>query len=227
LRKLETGTVPVGGGLYALNGEIDGIDLKNEETTSVEFGYTGKLSDHVTLNVNTFYQRLSNLIGYNTTIDGFGLSHFKAANIDGADSYGGEVELAYQDKDKKLSAWYSYEHFELDQKNQPIRAFLPPTYKFGLTARFFLPADFVFNANYLFKDTTPKNPFVEVDDADIRSFNRLDLTISRKFAKGNGEFMLGVSDLFNKTNQAILETVVVSSHNMPGRTFFARVQLHF
>ena len=62
---------------------------------------------------------------------------------------------------------------------------------------------------------------------DPHSFNRLDLTLSRKFAKGNGELMIGVADILNKTTDPFFDTGYLTANETPGRTFFARLQIKF
>jgi len=61
----------------------------------------------------------------------------------------------------------------------------------------------------------------------LHSFNRLDLTLSRKFAKGRGEFMIGVADVLNKTTDPVFEAGHFTAHETPGRMFFAGLQLKF
>jgi iron complex outermembrane receptor protein len=230
LRKLEAHTMPLDAigfpGFYGINGNVPD-DLKNEETWSAEIGYTGKLTRHTTLSVNTFYQRMDNLIGYVDVADGGAPGDtYVAKNIAGADSYGAEVELAYEDSKKKLSVWYAYESFQPDQEGQHLRSFLPVEDKFGITGRLFMADGWTFNANYKFNGVTPKNPLIAADTS-LDSYHRLDLTLSKKIAKGNGEIMIGVSDVFNKTTQAVSETATNSGHTTPGRTFFARFQMNF
>jgi hypothetical protein len=60
-----------------------------------------------------------------------------------------------------------------------------------------------------------------------QSFHRLDLTLSRKFAKGKGELMIGVADVLNKTNSPVFDSGYLSAHETPGRMFFGRVQIKF
>ena len=216
--------MPVGGGLYAANIDLPDDHLDNEETYSIEAGYTGKLAKGVTLRVDTYYQRFSSLVGYHTTTDIFGLVHYRPDNIDGADSWGGELELTFENKKGKLSLWYAYNDFELDMINQPLRASLPAKHKFGATGRLFLADGLTFNTNYKFTNTTTYNPRY---GGNVDISNRLDLTIAKTFADGKGELMFGVSDLLNKTNDPIHGFGRVTGHETPGRTFFARVQYRF
>jgi len=223
-RNAWTSRVPVGGGLYAFNVR-PADELENEETYSLEAGYTGKLAKNLTLRADTYYQRFEKLIGYTKTYVG-PLPYHKADNIDGANSWGAELEAAIEGKPGKLSAWYAYNDFQEDMSQQGIRAYLPAKHKVGLTGRFFLPDGWTFNANYRYAGLTRKlNLDTTLVDADLS--HRLDLCVAKGFAQGKGEVMVGVSDLFNKTNGPNFAIGQLSAHDTPGRTFFARLQLKF
>jgi iron complex outermembrane receptor protein len=228
-RKVSTGRVPLPSppypaGLYAFN-VVQADDLDNEETCSLEAGYTGKLTRNLTLRADTYYQRYSKLIGYTKTYVG-PLPYHKAENIDGADSWGTEVELALEGKPGKISAWYAYNDFLEDVFHQGIRAYVPAQHKVGLTGRLFLSDGWTFNANYKFTGTTRK---LDLDTTllEVGSSHRLDLGLAKEFAKGKGEFMIGVSDLLNKTDGPNFAIGQLTAHDVPGRTFFARLQLKF
>ena len=225
LRKPSANRVPVGGGLYALNVLPATEDLKNEETWSLETGYTGKLTRNLTLRADTYYQRYSRLIGYTDTYDIFGLSYSKAENIDGADSLGAELELILEGKAGRLSAWYAYNDFQEDVSQQAIRSYMPAQQKAGLTGRLFLSDGWTFNANYRYTGSTPatKNDYL----LDVGPSHRFDLAVAKTFAKGNGEVMIGVSDVLNKTNGPNFCIGPFSAHETPGRMFFARMQFRF
>jgi hypothetical protein len=62
---------------------------------------------------------------------------------------------------------------------------------------------------------------------DPHSFHRLDLTLSRKVAEGNGEFMIGVADVLNKTTDPVFDTGYLTALETPGRIFFCRLQIKF
>lgn len=224
VRKAMGRRLPVGGGLYALNVELPTKDLDNEETYSIEAGYTGKFPRGVTFRADTYYQRFSRLIGHNKTFDGFGLSHYTPANIDGADSWGAELELAVERKKSRFSTWYAYNDFEPDQGHQSVRAYPPAQHKVGVTGRLYLPEGWAFNANYRYTDTTPGNPS---SDHPIGSSHRLDLTLSKEIAKGKGEVLFGVADLLNKTCDPIKGNSTMTGHETPGRTFFLQMKLKF
>jgi len=211
--------------LYAFNVR-PADELEDEEIYSLEAGYTSKLTDNLTLRADTYYQRYTKLIGYTKTYDGYGIPYHKAENIDGADAWGAEVELALQGKPGKISAWYAYNDFEEDSPQQGIRAYVPAEHKAGLTGRLFLSDGWTFNANYKYMDTTRK---LDLDTTllEVGSSHRLDLGLAKEFAKGRGEFMIGVSDLLNNTNGPNFAIGQLTAHDVPGRMFFARMQLRF
>jgi len=198
-------------------------DLRNEEIWSLEAGYTGKFTKKMTFSANSYYQRFEDLIGVRNVIVG-PVTNSTFDNVDGATAYGGECELAFENKRGKFSAWYAYNSFITDQYGQSIRALWPAKNKAGLTARLFLPEDWTFNTSYVYNDVILNYGNTPIDP---HPFNRLDLTIAKKIADGRGEFMIGVSDLLNKTNRSALDIGGLTAHETPGRMFFARLQLKF
>jgi len=219
---------PLVPGTYLLN-LVEAHDLKDEETWALEAGYTGKLAEGVLLQVNNYYQRFDRLIGFNTLADplGIGRTFFVADNIDGADSWGTEVELSFESKVGKLSLWYAYNDFQTDKDDQPIRAYLPARNKAGLTGRMPLGEGLTFNLNYRFTTRTSGEHANPLNVTNPGSSNRLDLSIAKKIFKGNGEIMFGIIDLLCKDNDPVSAVGSLTDHETPGRTFFARVQLHF
>jgi len=226
IRNVTVERFAIGPDLYLMNVVKSSHELENEETWSLEAGYTGKLAKGLTLQLDGYYQHYDNLIGIKTGPDPLGLGRFfiSVENIADAEAWGGECELAYENKRGKLSAWYSYNDFRTEKSHQDIRAYQPAKHKAGLTGRLFLPDNWAFNVNYKFTDTTPGNPN---GGDDIGSSHRLDLTISKKIAKGRGELMLGVSDILVKTRESVLDLGAYTAHETPGRMFFARLQLKF
>jgi len=75
-------------------------------------------------------------------------------------------------------------------------------------------------------DTTRK---LDLDTTllEVGSSQRLDLGLAKEFAKGKGEFMIGVSDFLNKTNGPNFAIGQLTAHDVPGRMFFARMQFRF
>ncbi len=224
VRKVRGQKLPVGGGLYMLNVDLPPDDLENEETWSLEAGYTGKLAHGVTLRADTYYQRFSKLIGHLKTTDMLGLVHYTPDNTDGADSWGTELELTVERKTGRVSAWYAYNDFEPDQSHQSVRSNLPAQHKVGLTGRLYLDEGWALNANYRFTDTTPGNPS---NDVPVGSSHRLDLTVSKEISKGRGEVLFGVADLLNKTHDPIKGNSTLTGHEIPGRTYFMSVLWRF
>jgi outer membrane receptor for ferrienterochelin and colicins len=200
-------------------------DVRNEGTYALEAGYSGKLSDNLQLNADAYYQRFERLIGPETTFNPPLIeSTFK--NIDGANAYGGECSLTWQHKMGMITAWYAYNALVTDQFGQSTRSLPPSEHKTGLSSRWYVDKDWTFNANYVFQNKIQQFDVMTILK-DTPSSHRLDLTLSRKFAKGNGELMMGVADVLNKTNDPVFDSGYLTAHETPGRTFFARVQFSF
>jgi len=201
-------------------------DVHNEGTYTLEAGYSGKLSDNLQLNVDGYYQRFERLFGLVITPDPppppMVYATFK--NIDGANAYGVECSLTYHNSKGRLTAWYAYNGLATDQIDQSTRSFPPASHKAGLTGRVFLNADWTLNSNYVFQNGVPYDPSLI---GGLHSFNRLDLTLSRKFAKGKGELVVGVSDVLNETTDPVFEAGHFTALETPGRMLFARLQLKF
>jgi outer membrane receptor protein involved in Fe transport len=228
-RKTLTSRVPLPSppyppGLFAFN-VVLADKLENEEIYSLEAGYTGKFTKNLILRADAYCQRFDKLIGYTKTYVG-ALPYHKAENIDGADSWGAEVELALEGKPGKISAWYTYDAFQEDISQQGIRAYVPAEHKAGLTGRLFLSDGWTFNANYKYMDTT-RNLDLDTTLLEVGSSHRLDLGLAKEFAKGKGEFMIGVSDFLNKTNGPNFAIGQLTAHDVPGRMFFGRMQFRF
>ena len=123
-----------------------------------------------------------------------------------------------------LKTWYAYNGFETDQKDQSTRSFPPASHKAGLTGRVFLDDKWTFNSNYVFQNS------VKYDQGlaeGLKTYQRWDLTLARKFAQKRGEFMIGVSDLLNETQNPVFGAGHLTSLETPGRMFFARLQFKF
>lgn len=218
--------LPLGGGLYALN-LIDNDNLKNENVWAFEAGYHQRLDARTTLSIDGYYNIMEDMIGYNYDIPEpapqVGRTFFQAQNISNARAYGVETVLEHRLENQSLSAWYAYADVIREKKQADLRGYAPSRHKAGLTWRIFLDKDWTVNTNYRYQTSTESfNPFT---DADPR--HRLDLTVSRKIAKGKGELMVGVTDVLNKTEGPYASAGQVSAYEIPGRTFFARLQMQF
>jgi len=221
--RLALPTPPYPPGSYALNA-LPASNLENEETWALECGYTGKITDNLTLRADAYYQRFKKLIGYQITSTAYSTT-YTPDNIDGADSWGTEVELALQGKTGRLSAWYAYNDFQEDESHQRIRSYAPAQHKAGVSGRLFLAGGWVFNANFRYTGTTPV--IGDTTIYDVGTSHRLDLAVAKQFSNGRGEVMIGVSDVFNNTRGPHFAIGGLTAHETPGRTFFARVQLRF
>jgi iron complex outermembrane receptor protein len=198
--------------------------LNNEGTYSLEAGYTGRLSENLSVNVDAYYQRMERLIGVRSTTDMFGVTTSVFDNVDGANSWGAETSLTWQSKTVKITGWYAYNALVTDEFAQMTRSVSPSQHKAGLTGRWHLDQDWTFNANYVFQNGIHAYASVIKDPP---SFNRLDLTLSRKFAKGKGELTFGVLDVLSETTYPFADIGYLTAHETPGRTFFGRVQINF
>jgi iron complex outermembrane receptor protein len=198
-------------------------DIDNEGTYSFEAGYAGHLTDALSLNIDTYYQRMERLIGYTMTAVG-PVTQTTFKNINGANSYGAETSLTWQHKAGKITAWYAYNVLATDEFGQNLRAARPAQHKAGLTGRWYVDKDWTFNANYVFQNGIRLYTIVE---KDLASCHRLDLTLSRKFSNGRGEFMVGVSDVLNETADPVWDDGCFTALETPGRMFFGRLQFTF
>ena len=154
----------------------------------------------------------------------FGMTEYTADHINGADSWGAEAELALKGQSGAVSVWYAYNGFKADRDDEMTRAYLPAMHKAGVTGRLFLPDNWTFNINYRFTDTSFSGPS---EASGVSSSHRLDPTISKSFAGGKGEVMLGVSDLLKTTHDPVHMSGAFTAHETPGRTFFLRLQFAF
>ncbi len=199
-------------------------DMDNEGTYSLEAGYAGRLAENLSLNIDTYYQRMERLIGYTMALVG-PASQTTFKNIDGANSYGAETSLTWRHKAGQITGWYAYNGFATDELGQITRSFQPAAHKAGLGGRWILDKDWTFNTNYVFQNSISST--YEANLKNPKSFNRLDLTLSRKFAKGTGELMFGVSDVLNETGDPVYDSGFLTALETPGRTFFVRAQYQF
>jgi iron complex outermembrane receptor protein len=199
-------------------------DVHNEGTYALEAGYSGKLSDALRLNIDGYYQRYERLVGFEITPT-FPVMSGTFKNINGANAYGGECSLAWHHRMGEITAWYAYNALVTDEFAQDTRAFSPSRHKTGISGRWHLDKTWTFNTNYAYQEGI--NTYGVNGVEYPQSIHRLDLTLSRKFAKGQGELMIGVSDVLNKTSDPVVDSGYFSAHDTPGRMFFGRLQIKF
>lgn len=207
---------PAPPGFDALNFLPNG-SLGNEHVTSVEAGYNGQLTDHLTLRLDGYFQRYSGLIGGAELPDplGMGREFVQLENIAGGDAPGAEVEVAYALKACRLSLWYAYNSFSADQSAQNTRSFLPIPHQAGLNSRWAIGAGWTFNSNFKFSGAP--------DDVT----NQLDLSVGKSLFDNHAEIIAGIADLFDTTRRGISEDGQFTTHDTPGRTFFLRLVMKF
>ena len=219
---------PLPPGLFAVNLMEPAGDLKNEQTWSLEAGYAGKMAKGLTVRLDSYYQRFEDLIGSRVfpeppPVTGF-RRFFALENLEGADSWGTEAEVALKGKRGKISAWYAYNAFEANRDGQTVRAFAPARHKTGLTGRLFLPKETTVNSNYRYTTSTASD---QAGALDAHPTHRLDLNVAKRFWKDNAELAVGVNDIFNKDHHPVFGAGSVTAHETPGRTFFVRLQVKF
>ncbi len=204
---------------------LDPGDVDNEQIYALETGYTGRLSDELTLRADAYLQRYEDLVGYRLLTPTPPVM-LDLTNQGGADAYGIDTSLEWKLPQATLTLWYSYNGFDLDHTNQDSRSFAPATHKFGVNVLWRLPQDFVFAANY--KYSTACDTFTIPDQSSpTQEYHRLDLTLSRRICQGRGEVMFGVSDVLDEAGFAVQPLTTTNPHETPGRTFFGRVQVNF
>ena len=200
-------------------------ELRNESTHALEAGYVGKLSDRVRLRVDSYYQRMEDLLGsVNQMVGPVSNSYF--ANLGGANSYGGELEVAYRADRSHLALWYAYNELSTDSNNDAVRAYFPARHKVGARYGYEVTDNWHLQANYVYNDVIHVNEAKSPSDGTDVS-HRLDLTLSRKFFGGKADILLGVSDVFNETTAPVYDVSYFTSYETPGRTLFARLRYVF
>lgn len=207
---------------YLIN--VDSVkNLRNEETWALETGYSRRLAEGVLFKTDAYYQPFDNLIGFESNPTG--PVTYSADNINGATSWGLETEISFRNQTGEISLWHAYNDFQEDQSRQPIRSYLPARHKAGVTGRLFMGDGMCFNVNYRYTGTT--DVVGDTTIFPVKAGHRLDLTFSREFAHHQGEFMIGVSDILNETRGPNYTVGTTSAYEIPGRTFFARLQWKF
>jgi len=212
-------------GLWGMNLIKPSEELKNEQLWAFEAGYTQRLDEHRTLRLDSFYHQMKDLIGYQHPADplGLGRTFYQPANLMDAHMYGGEAAIEHRQDYISVTAWYAYADVVMQKSDTEARCYAPAKNKAGLTGRLFPDKFWTLNVNYVY--TTKTESFGPVGQPDMR--HRMDLTLSRKIANGKGEWMVGVMDIFNKTEGPNFGIGQSMAYEMPGRTFFARLQMAF
>ncbi len=211
------------GGLF--NVIANPASLQNESTYAIEAGYAGTLSERMRVRVDSYYQRMEDMLGsVNQMVGPVSNSYF--ANLGGADSYGAEFEITYRTKRSHLGLWYAYNELLTDRNDDAVRAYFPARHKAGVRYGYELADDWHVQANYIYNDAIGVNASNSPSDGTDVS-HRLDLTLSRTFLGGKADVLLGVTDVFNETTDPVYDVSCFTSYETPGRTFFARLRYAF
>ncbi len=231
IQDFDTVRVPIAPGpppIFSLQG-VDPSSLDNEQLYSGEVGYTGYLSDTVTLQANAYFQRYYDLTGLSLIPEPppqIGRFFFTFDNTTDAEAYGAELEIAYEHENIQLGAWYAYNRLSLDSPGGlGVRAFLPAEHKVGASARVRLLDALTLNANYRFTDTTVGPGSLETRNDPI---HRLDLAATLELSGGRGELAFGVLDVFDQTDGFIRDPGAPNlGETSPGTLFFVEVRFSF
>lgn len=202
-------------------------DLDNEQTFSVELGWSGALWDGGLLRVDSYWQRYTDLIGYDTTLTptGFPGVDFVAivpTTLGAADGYGGEIELTQSHAWGRIAVWYAWNAFETEASGTSVRAFEPAEHKTGVRSRWKLPAHLtgIINYRYASEHEAPGANRV------VTAAHRLDITLSRTWSFAALETLIGVHDVFDQTPDGVA-IFTARPQPLPGRTAFLQVSGSF
>ncbi|CAG0965206.1 Colicin I receptor [Phycisphaerales bacterium] len=212
---------PMPPGLFAVT-LLPPDDLDHEEVYALEAGYTGRVTDDVEVRVNSYFQRYESLIGVTTIVAEPFVGTLE--NIDGANGYGVEAEISYTVDKARLYAWYAYNALDTDQSGQDVRAIYPAEHSIGLGARWHFATGFTANADYRYTSSFETSP---LSTTATEGTHALDLAVTAEVFKGKGEIQVGVEDVFDSTDGPITGYGSTVSQELPGRTFFARLQVKF
>lgn len=212
---------PPGGHIFEL---LEAGSLDNEGIYALELGYRAQVADGLTFEANAFHNWHEDVIGVGV-VGATPTPVLRLDNIGDARSWGAELNLAYESHEWRLSGWAAYNGFETDSAETDIRAFSPARFKAGVTGRVSLPWESTLSANYRWTNTTPVAN--ELSGEPVGPSHRLDVTLAKSIFDGRGEVMIGVSDLFDDTDQAILGIGDTAAHETPGRSLFVRLQFTF
>lgn len=223
---------PIAPDLFALM-ILPAESLGNEETWTLETGFAAVMKTGFQLRFDVYYQRFEELVGFRgsrqSLIPPIFIQTFTATNLAGAEGRGATLELAMNPSLKtRLAVWMSVNDFTTELPEQVLRAYLPATYKAGLSGHWSADPDWDFHFQYRYVSKTPHDPGATLTSVqDIPSSHRLDLTAAKNFRRGTYELLVGVEDLLDDTELAIPDLASTIAHPTPGRTVFGRLQLGF
>lgn len=213
-------------------GEFDRIatlpiaEVENEHTWSLESGYHGHLTEHLTTEIQVYFQRFDGLIGIEPVpvVSPEPLLFYHIRNGGGGNAYGGEVRATWRERDWEVAAWYAYHGFETDQAPAWLRSFRPAPHKAGAMSTWRPRTGLSFQLRYRFTDRTEADP---LQPGDVPSSHRVDLDATWHFAADRGRLQVGVHDLFDDTGDPAGGIGDSAPHETPGRLFLARLEWRF
>ena len=214
---------------YGLN--VTASDMHNEQIYTVEGGYVGNWPEGWTFRTDAYWQRYNSLIaGVDQPDPLFPVplptprSIIVLDNKTHAYAYGSETEIAFQEDNIRVSAWYTYNAFHGEEDPGSVRAYQPAQHKVGLHGRVFLPEGWAVNAQYRYTSQTPNAGGAT---STLPDHHRVDLTVTKDLFDGRGELQFGISDMLDDTEFPVTDVGSFTSHDTPGRTFFMRAQVNF
>jgi len=193
-------------------------ELDNERTWSAELGYSIRPREKLLFRIDTYYQRFEDLIGFVSEAVG-PTTEFRASNIDGADSWGGEVQLSWTEDAWQASLWYALNAFERDQTPQDIRAYDPAEQSVGGMLRWRARRWAVLNLAYRYSDVTRGSD----GSSEIDDWHRLDLVLSGELPVDGLSYGIGVHDIFDETDLVVPGLADTDPHPTPGRSVLGRM----
>ncbi len=193
----------------------------NEKVVSYEAGYGFEPTRNVSVNINTFYRKYSNLLSSLLAFGSLGNMYIMVSNGGEMDTVGIESKVNINFNRSSTELWVSYDQQKMYEPMMSLAMPYPSGLKAGLSYRYRMTDNWTASANYKYSHgVTDSIGTNHVDDYHLGS-----LAFTRAFAEGRGDLTIGVSNLFNtdfnlwNNNGELWESV--------GRTFFGRIQINF
>ena len=198
-------------------------DMNNEQMLSYQAGYSMRPTDKIKIEVDGHYHQYKDTIGISVTQwdPVFGPVALMADNNGDLDVLGAEGKVTFDLDNSDIELWCAYDDIDLNASRANLTSIAPARLRFGVSNRYFLPDNWVFNTQYKYSG----EQFITQNSDSVDGYNDLTVALSKGFAQGNGEVMVGVSNLCSDDYnyfQGIDETM----HTV-GRTFFGRLQIKF
>ncbi len=198
-------------------------NVENEHVKSLQLGYSFDCLENVRLEFDGYYHRYKDTVG--ASMVGFDPLLGPLIQVDNnsdVDVLGVQGKIKFNNEKYDIELWSSYEDTEVRAVPTDVMSILPPDFKIGINTRYYISDTWTLNTNYKYTDDIFSAGEVIVDDT-----SDLTIALSKEFADGNGEIMVGVKNLFDEDfNYNFLEDPDEVDESI-GRTFFGRVQVKF